>query len=814
MDLLQRENANTDKLRKYAAECMVLLKRKGDFPLHNTGKLALYGNGARNTIKGGTGSGDVNCKAYTKVEEGLEKAGFTITTKEWLDAYDKRRIDAKNEFIAEIKKRAKEQHVQAVFLGMGAVMPEPEYCFPLNGEGDTAIYVLSRISGEGNDRKPIEGDIKLTKTEIRDILDCHKQYAHFMLVLNVGGVIDLSPVLAVENILLMSQLGVVGGDALADVVLGKSYPSGKLTTTWSAWGDYSTVGNFGEQDDTIYREGIYVGYRYFDSVGLSPLFPFGFGLSYTDFSLEGKEVAVNGNVVKVSAKVTNRGVNPGKEVVQIYVTVPWGKLDNPYQKLVAFAKTKELEPGESETMCLLLQITDLSVYDAERAAYVLEPGKYIIRIGADSRNTDVCGALELDEDMIVRQLTNVKGTANEKDWVPEHTWKAEIISPATIFQIDREAVLKAAGERTPKEAEPDRRAKEYVEKLPDEDLCLLCVGSYKDGAGIASVIGSASKRVAGAARESYDGLASVPSIVMADGPAGLRLSQQYVVDKKGIHAIGEVLSEDLADFLPGIAKKLYNLGKGNKKKPKGEIHYQYCTAIPIGTAIAQSFNLDVAEFYGDLVGGEMERFGVHLWLAPAFNIHRSPLCGRNYEYFSEDPLVSGLMGSAITRGVQGHPGKGVTVKHFCCNNQETNRYQSNSIVSERALREIYLKAFEICIRESNPMALMTSYNLLNGQHTSERRDLLVNVLRKEWGWSGLVMSDWILEKTAKKDSKYRGGQVLQSVKGGNDLFMPGSSGDYKALLTALKKKNPEMELKREDVEYCAAHVVETAWKVR
>lgn len=795
-------------MRAFAPECMVLLRKKGDFPLKEAGKLALYGSGARKTIKGGTGSGDVNSRFYTTIEQGLENAGFTITTKSWLNSYDMIWEEARAKFIADIKRQAKEQHTQAVLLGMGAVMPEPDYKQPISGEGDTAIYVVSRNSGEGNDRQPIEGDVRLTKTEIHDILMCQKKYEHFMLVLNVGGVIDLSPISEVDNILILSQLGAVTGDALADVVLGKSYPSGKLTTTWSAWANYSTIGNFGDMDDTMYQEGVYVGYRYFDSVGKKARFPFGHGLSYTEFEIGNARASVDGTKVTVTAEVTNTGAFSGKEVVQLYVTAPWGELDRPYQELVAFAKTQELAAGEKENVTLTFNLAHIAAYDESIASYVLEAGQYALRIGSSSHDTVVCAVVKLDNTICVRQLKNVGGKTDFTDWKPEHTWKDEQFEGAPVLKADEDAL---AAVHWPKPAEISEDAKRFVAGLSDEDVSFLCIGSHKKGSALASVIGSASKSVAGAAGESCGCVEGVPAIVMADGPAGLRLSQRYTKDRKGVHPIGLSLPAGITEFLPGTAQFFLNLR--NNKKPRGKVFEQYCTAIPIGTALAQSWNMALCEACGDIVGNEMERFGVNLWLAPAFNIHRSPLCGRNFEYYSEDPLISGMIGAAICRGVEEHPGCGTTIKHFYANNQETNRYQSNSHISERALREIYLKGFEICIREGEPSALMTSYNLLNGVHTSERADILKGVLRDEWGYTGLVMSDWVVGGMNGKDGKYRVANAAEAVKGGNDAFMPGSSDNYHDVLTALQGKNPDTLLTRAEVEFCAAHVVETAWRL-
>lgn len=801
------EKEHLSLLRTYAPECTVLLKKNGDFPLSSPCKVALYGSGARQTIKGGTGSGDVNSRFYVTAEQGLEEAGFTVTTKSWLDHYDSVRKKAHKEFVADIKRRAKELHVMAMMLGMGAVMTEPDYSLPLNGDGDTAIYVLGRISGEGNDRKPEAGDMKLTETEIRDILACNEKYAKFLLVLNVGGVVDLSPVAEVSNILVLSQLGVVTGQTLADVVLGKAVPSGKLTTTWSAWEDYSTVGTFGEPDETLYKEGVYVGYRYFDSVGKKAMFPFGYGLSYTDFVCSQPKAVISGTKVKVKVDVANVGKYIGKEVVQVYLSAPWGRLDQPYQGLVGFAKTHYLAPGEHETVTVSFGMESAASYDAASASYILEAGNYIIRVGTSSTQTAPCAAVSLAQEVTVRKLTNVGGKPSFKDWKPaipsEHS-----IDGLPVLVLEPSAFDAVAW---PKPYVSSQKALEKAASLNDSDLLHLCIGAYKEGVkGLAGVIGSASSNVAGAAGETNSQVEGIPPLIMADGPAGLRLAQHYVRDSKGAHSVGDALPTGFSDFMgtiPTLMMKLMN------RKPKGEILDQYCTAIPIGTALAQSWNLVLCEACGDLVGREMELFNVDLWLAPAFNIHRSPLCGRNFEYYSEDPLISGLVGAAITKGVQKHPGKGTTIKHFCCNNQELNRYVSNSQVSERALREIYLRGFEICIAKSSPAALMTSYNLLNGVHTSERADLMKTVLREEWGYDGLVMTDWVIAAMDAK-GKYRMAQAAPTVAAGNDVFMPGGPAEFKQCLNALKGSDKEFKLTREEAEYCAAHLMDVVWRMK
>lgn len=781
MEMFDYEKKHLQTLRESLAECTVLLKSNGDFPLAAPGRIAAYGCGVRKTIKGGTGSGEVNSRYFINVEQGLTDAGFTVTTRNWLDAYDQTFEQARVQFKKDIKVQAKAAHMMPVMYAMGKVMPEPEYELPLDGEGDVAIYVLARTSGEGSDREPVAGDIKLSATEKRDILALNKKYEKFMLVINAGGAVDLSEIGEVENILVLSQLGVETGAALADILLGKQNPSGKLATTWSAWEDYFPMEDFGDHNDTRYREGIYVGYRYFDSVGKKALFPFGFGLSYTSFAIDGIAASVQNEKVTVSATVTNTGKVPGKEVVQVYVSAPAGKLDKPYQELAGFAKTASLQPGASETVEITFSMKDLASYDEKCTAWILEKGNYVIRVGNSSINTCIAALAVLDQTVHVLEAKNTCGKPDFSDWKPEQAISGEVDPAVPILQLDSAAfATETVRYDLPYEID------ELVNGLSDEQLAYANIGEFS---GSMSIIGEASKLVAGAAGESTSKAPGIPTMVMADGPAGLRLSQKFYRDEEGAHTVGAGgLPESIMEFLPAPAQWFMRLLGGRDKTPKNAvIEYQYATAIPIGTALAQSWNLDLAKTCGDIVGVEMERFGVHLWLAPALNIHRSVRCGRNFEYFSEDPYVSGRMAAAITLGVQAHPGCGTTIKHYAANNQETNRYGNNSQVSERAMREIYLKGFGICVRESQPKAVMTSYNLLNGQHTAERRDLSEDILRCEFGYKGIIMTDWVVGNgvmNSKADIHPAVKPQLVAAAGG-DLFMPGCKADFKNMMAGL-----------------------------
>ena len=830
------ETHETDHLaavRALAPECMVLLRSNGAFPLTEPGEIALFGSGARHTIKGGTGSGDVNSRHVTTIEEGLEAAGFTIVTRPWLEAYDRIRLRAHQDFIVGIRAEAAKRGVPAIMVGMGSVMPEPEYTIPLDVQAGTdphaAVYILSRTSGEGSDRTPEAGDLRLTDTEIRDILDLNGRFERFLLVLNVGGVVDLSPLGDVANILLLSQLGATVGDAFADVLLGRTYPSGKLATTWAAWDEDDQIGDFGDPDDTHYREGVYVGYRFYDSTGKEPLFPFGFGLGYTTFDVQIRQVSLDGARVSIDIDVTNTGGYLGKEAIQVYASVPAGRLDQPLQALAGFTKTDEITPGATARITVDVDLTDLASYDEAARATVLEAGRYMLRAGTSSRQLSPVAVVELAQDATVRHLTGDLGEPGFTDWKPEAPAVLDIPAGLPVLTVD------PADLRLPDHAEPDeqaapedvRQALTLARGLSDDELIDTVLGDYRRGEESGSIVGAASTTVIGAAGQTTTRIPGLPSIIMADGPAGLRLAPTYGVDAEGPFSLGDSsLPATFLDLMDDAGREALGIADEPEPREPAEIREQYATAIPIGTALAQSWNPALAEQLGDVVGAEMERFGIHLWLAPAFNLHRSVLCGRNFEYLSEDPLLAGRIAAAITHGVQSHPGRGVTIKHLACNNQETNRLNSNSRVSPRALRDLYLRAFEICVRQARPAAVMTSYNLINGVHTSESAQLLEVILRREWGFDGLVMTDWVVDGMTRSDMKHPRATAAATIKAGNELFMPGGETDRENLLAALERGSagrgpdgriaPEdggVSLTRGELEKQAARVIRAAWRI-
>ena len=797
------EREHLKALRALAPECMVLLKKNGDFPLSAPCEVALYGAGARETIKGGTGSGDVNARHTVSIEEGLENAGFIVTTKPWMDGYKAIRDEAVKGFYEDIAREAKELGKSVFLVGMGRTPSEPRYEIPIDGKGEVCIYVLARNSGEGADRPGGEGDYLLTEDEKRDILRCAEQYEKFLLVLNVGGPVDISPVLdKVNNVLLLSQLGSVTGDAFADVLLGKASPSGKLTTSWARAEDLPAIGDFAQRDDTRYREAVFVGYRYYDAAGVKPLFPFGYGLSYTEFETECTAFEVENGIISVKAKISNTGRFPGKETAQLYYSAPGGKLVKPLRELGAYAKTRELAPGESEVLMLKLPLENMASWDAENDCWLLERGKYLFSLG------DIpVGIVSLDGNAASAILSHSGGEADFEDWNPQIV--REILEDLPCIPVSAVSLVRI-GHYDRESIEREHIGLEDLSGFSDRELATICVGKHSDAEGMAAIIGNSASRLAGGAGETAAIVTEkgYGAIVMADGPAGLRLATRYMETTDGQESLDFEAFHSILHILPPEIQQLIRLKlRQNEEKAKNHtVLYHYASAIPIGTALAQAWNGSVAEACGDLVGAEMELFGANVWLAPALNIHRSPLCGRNFEYYSEDPLISGKTAAAMTRGVQRHEKCAVTIKHFACNNQETNRFGSNSVVSQRALREIYLKGFEICVKEAAPKALMTSYNLLDGIHTANRRDLITMVLRGEWGFEGVVMTDWGTTNDKFNLGVYGASSPALCIKAGNDLMMSGTKEDVDGILAGLK----DGTITRAELEECAGRILSLA----
>ena len=624
------------------------------------------------------------------------------------------------------------------------------------------------------------------------------------MAVNVGSVFDLSFLDEIEGInavIYFAQQGMEGGRAFADLITGKSVPSAKTVDTWPKdykdipfAMDYSYLN--GDLDEEYYREGIYVGYRYFDSYDVEPRYPFGYGLSYTTFSIEKENVELVGTKVMVRANVTNTGSTySGKEVAQLYASCPQTGMAKEYQRLAAFAKTGVIAPGGTETIVLSFDMKDLASYREADAAWVLEAGDYILRLGASSRDTEAVAALVLDGEAVVEQCTNVsrtvlevremdppalKDTNEEKD--AAEAQDADLLRipvPASAFEME------VCEYRDP-EIYESPVSDAVLDVLSTEELCEVVAGTGMVGNGprFFDAMGSA-----GYTTGAFIGK-GLPNVCLADGPAGLRLQKVSTVTRSGNVKAAEPMLSALK-YLPDPVQKVM-FGDPDRQP----CVYQFTTAFPVGLALAQSWNTKLVERVGDAVGKEMERYGVTYWLAPGMNIHRNPLCGRNFEYYSEDPLLTGKMAAAMSRGVQYHRGCFVTIKHFCCNNQEDNRNRTNANVNERALREIYLRGFRIAVQEGHARALMTSYNKVNGTYVNNSYELLTKVLRNEWGFDGLVMTDWFATGKGL-------GSHSAAIEAGNDLIMPGGKGVVRELRAKLKSG----ELDGTALRRCAANVI-------
>lgn len=892
-EISEREQRHRILAREAAEESIVLLKNDGVLPLPTGIPVALFGAGAGLTIKGGTGSGDVNVRHSVSIYDGFTLARVRVTSKDWIEDYEERyelaRQAWKRQILDECGGTTDGQLFFDTYTSHAFEMPEGR---PIEDtdvqDAKTAVYVISRVAGEGSDRYLAKGDYYLTDHELEDIRVLATLVEKIVIVINAGAPIDLTVLEAmpeVKAILFMGQAGEEGGNACARILLGFVNPSAKLTATWAkrymdypgamefsdvraqldednAYGAAETIDRDALLARSRYEEGIYVGYRYFDSFGVTPRYHFGHGLSYTSFVLtaEAPRAAADGLYIPVT--VENTG-NPyaGKEVVQVYAACPQpavisgedgvkaaasgepaetltedagdggagvkasaqAKVEaKEYKRLVAFRKTRLLAPGEQETMTLHVDGRALASfrtdYDAAHGAWVIEAGRYAIFVGSSSEESrlQLAGVVEVAEEKVLEIVPHIC-PVKDADF-HECAAPVESLRRKTQAWSDTWATMKQAAQQGKRIAglcgklgwtqalgetvwapgeEPvfrnaqddlDRMAHAIASALEVKDLIPLLMGEFDMHA---SALGSAGQRVPGTAGEtsrSLEELLHVPGISMADGPAGLRLSRSYLVER----ATGEKLSTGIeANFENGF------FASEPAEPEKYERWYQFTTAWPVGTNLAQTWNEELLGAVGRATGIEMEEFHVAWWLAPGMNIQRNPLNGRNFEYYSEDPLLSGKMAAAITKGVQTLPGVGTTVKHFACNNQENNRMGVDAVVSERALREIYLRGFEIAIKESQPMCIMTSYNEINGVHSANNADLCTEIARREWHFQGVIMTDWATTLD------FGGADAAGCVAAGNDLIMPGATSD----LENIEQAYAEGRLNEADIRSCAERVL-------
>ncbi|WP_053084464.1 glycoside hydrolase family 3 protein [Companilactobacillus ginsenosidimutans] len=833
----ETEIANSQLSTSAAEDGMVLLQNKNQtLPISTDDTVALYGAGAYGTVKGGTGSGNVNPRKVINIWDGLKDAGYDVTTDDYLTATAKDYDEQNAAF-------TKAHPMMGTFNYADKQISQATFD---NDPADVGIYVLSRNAGEGTDRTDTKGDYEITNAEFNNIKNVAANYKQSILLLNVGGQIDtkfIDQIPGLDSVLLVSQAGQNTGTAVADILSGKVTPSGKLVDTWANnYSDYPSSATFadndGNSDKEAYNEGIYVGYRYFDTYNVTPHYEFGYGLSYTTFATKTDSVAVKGNNLVTKVTVTNTGDKySGRQVVQEYYSAPKGSVDKAFQNLAAYAKTDELAPGQSQTLTMSFPLYNMASYDTATSSYILDPGQYIVRVGDSSRNTDVAAVLNLSSKVTTEQLSSEMPPAvdptvlhgGDNTFVPAK--QAAELSNAPVIQLNANSLNMVRGNNAStydKNAVTTIVNKNTTTKLPTTDLnqTILSINgisgsslkdvydgqitmdqfiaslstkqlsqivngnlvmtakqlastynmmsggvdtmlngdsSDSDSSKVLSIIGSAATQVPGAAGQTTDQLINrgVPVSVNSDGPAGLRLTPETTTN--------------------------------------GQTRYQYATAWPIGTLLAQAWDPEMMYQVGDAVGKEMKEFGVDTWLAPGMNIHRDPLNGRNFEYYSEDPLIAGVSATAMTKGVQSNPGVGTTIKHFFANNQETKRQTMDDEIGEQAMREIYLKGFETVIKDAQPEYVMSSYNLVNGTYNAANYDLLTNILRGEWGFKGTVMTDWYNLKSLSDPASL--------MRAGNDLIMPG--GTQEALQIAATNSADGNKLALGDLQKSAARVLGT-----
>ncbi|MDP4153364.1 MAG: glycoside hydrolase family 3 C-terminal domain-containing protein [Bacillota bacterium] len=775
------------ELSKNAAkEGMVLLKNNQNvLPLSKGTKVALFGKGSFDYVKGGGGSGDVTVEYILSLYDGMKSCKEHVCVfKELSDFY---------------RENVKSQYENSAMPGMTVEPAVPEELLNMARTfTDTAIISICRFSGEGWDRKSIadtknkdlllseralakksaeifeNGDFYLTNAEKAMVNEVKTRFEKVIVVMNVGGMVDTGWFAhddSIQSVLMAWQGGMEGGLAIAELLCGLDNPSGKLSDTLAnRLEDYPSTSNFHKSEDYVdYADDIYVGYRYFETIPEAAdkvNYPFGFGLSYTNFKWAAVSAAEQNGIIKVQVKVTNTGCFDGKEVIQIYVGAPQGLLGKPAKSLVAFQKTRLLKTGETQLLNLEFSVDKMASYDdlgkVQKSAYVLEAGNYVFYVGTSVRDVEQLDFVyAVSQNRIVEQLsekiapTSLKERmladgsfealplkeANDPDACGLEKLTMEMtasVAPAVrAIERHKKAEFKDGIHTLSEVAEGKLTVDEFLAQMTDEEVAHLLGG--QPNTGVANTFGYGNMPEYG-----------IPNVMTADGPAGLRISRQCGVNT---------------------------------------------TAWPCATLLACTWNKDIAYAVGEAGAKEVKENNIAVWLTPGVNIHRSPLCGRNFEYYSEDPFLAGNMAVAMVNGIQSQH-IAATVKHFALNNKETNRKNSDSRVSERAAREIYLKAFEIVAKEAKPWCVMSSYNIINGHRASENRELLEDILRGEWGWKGMVTTDW-----------WTRGEHYKETKAGNDVKM--ASGYPERLLEAKALGL----ISREEMDICAKRILELILKL-
>ena len=760
-------NKYLDTAAKMVSEGIVMLKNENNaLPLDTDKEVAVFGRIQFRYYKSGTGSGGmVNVTKVVNILDGLIDNGVKVNEK-LLGTY--RKWDKENPFDLGEGWGGEPWSQKEMPLDEGLVKETAKSC-------ETAIVIMGRTAGEEQDNRLEAGSYLLSDDEIEMLTVVRKHFKKVVLLLNVGNIVDMTDInrIAPDAVLYVWQGGMTGGKGTADVLTGKVSPSGKLpdTIAYKA-SDYPSDANFGrEENRDIYAEDIYVGYRYFETFAKEKvLYPFGFGLSYTEFEIKTEKAEITEGAVKLSVSVKNVGSYKGKEVIEVYCEAPQGRLGKAARVLCGFEKTRELAPQEEQAVEIAVDIAKLASYDdsgvtGNKSCYVLEAGEYKFYVGSDVRSAEYACIFEQGEDLVTERLTQSLAPV-------ENFERIKPVCEGGAFSIGREAVPVSGVdesarrlEKLPKEIAytGDKGIKlwdvkngkntmdEFIAQLSDYDLsCIIRgegMGSPRVTAGTASAFGGVSENLNGF---------GIPAGCCSDGPSGMRLD---------------------------CGTKAFSL--------------------PNGTMIASSFNKELTSELFAFMGLEMAANKVDCLLGPGMNIHRHPLNGRNFEYFSEDPFLTGKMAAAELKGMAGAGVTG-TIKHFCANNRETNRHFIDSVVSERALREIYLKGFEIAVKEGGASSVMTTYGRVNGLWTAGNFDLNTVILREEWGFKGFTMTDWWanINVRGKEPDKT---DLAAMARAQNDVYMvcPDGEKNDDNTLAALENGGIERcELQRNAANIC------------
>lgn len=760
-------NKYLDTAAKMVSEGIVMLKNENNaLPLDADKEVAVFGRIQFHYYKSGTGSGGmVNVTKVVNILDGLIDNGVKVNEK-LLDTY--RKWDKENPFDLGEGWGGEPWSQKEMLLDEGLVRETAKSC-------ETAIVIIGRTAGEEQDNRLEAGSYLLSDDEIAMLTVVRENFKKVVLLLNVGNIIDMTDInrIVPDSVLYVWQGGMTGGKGTADVLTGKVSPSGKLpdTIAYKA-SDYPSDANFGrEENRDIYAEDIYVGYRYFETFAKEKvLYPFGFGLSYTAFEIKTEKAEITEGAVKLSVSVKNIGSYKGKEVIEVYCEAPQGRLGKAARVLCGFEKTRELVPQEEQMVEIAVDIAKLASYDdsgvtGNKSCYVLEAGEYKFYVGSDVRSAEYACSFEQGEDLVTERLTQSLAPVESFE-------RIKPVCEGGAFSIGREAVPVSEVdesarrlEKLPKEIAytGDKGIKlwdvkngkntmdEFIAQLSDYDLsCIIRgegMGSPRVTAGTASAFGGVSENLNGF---------GIPAGCCSDGPSGMRLD---------------------------CGTKAFSL--------------------PNGTMIASSFNKELTSELFTFMGLEMAANKVDCLLGPGMNIHRHPLNGRNFEYFSEDPFLTGKMAAAELKGMAGAGVTG-TIKHFCANNRETNRHFIDSVVSERALREIYLKGFEIAVKEGGASSVMTTYGIVNGLWTAGNFDLNTVILREEWGFKGFTMTDWWanINVRGKEPDKT---DFAAMARAQNDVYMvcpDGEKNDDNTLVALENGGIERCELQRNAANIC------------